>query len=397
MSDTTVIWRTPPATSGGALVGTVVAEARRKVGTVHKVLRSVLVAGMLGGGLVISQFAVANAAVSQGEGITSLPSRFGPAETVARLEQALADADADVIGVTDHTANVAAAGYDIRPTSLLSFGNPNFDTVLIEDSMGAGLDLPPKLLVWEAEDGQTFVSYNDTGFLAERHMLGDDATAALDAWARVIGEATSAISTAASPAAPQDPQLARTGSEELVLAAVATILFAGGLVALTLQRRNSKLLVGVGGSLAIIATVTAYSGATAAQAMDDPGVVEVASTHSVEDTLIRVRQEATERGYEIVSTISQAVGSADDDMALEPTFLISFSKPETAGQLLVSGQTIGIDLPQKMLVVDDGGVTRIFYNDAEWLGQRHGIIETQPDLIAELGTDLSDIATEAGR
>ncbi|MDY7101047.1 MAG: DUF302 domain-containing protein [Actinomycetota bacterium] len=363
----------------------------------HKVLRSLLVAGLLGSGLVVGQFAVANAAVSQGEGITSVPSRFGPDETIARLTQALADADADVIGVTDHAADVAAAGYSIRPTAVISFGNPNFDTVLIEDSVGAGLDLPPRLLVWEAADGQTFVSYNDTDFLADRHMLGNDATAALEAWAGVIGEATAAVSTAASPAAPQEPQLARTGGEELVLAAVATMLFAGGLVALTLQRRNTKLLVGVGGSLAIVAAVTAYSGANPAEAMDDPGVIEVASSHSVEDTLIRVRQEATERGYEIRSTISQAVGSTDDAMMLEPTFLISFSKPDTAGQLLESGQTIGIDLPQKMLVVDDGDATRILYNDATWLGQRHGVIEAQPQLIADLGADLGAIAAEAGR
>jgi len=35
------------------------------------------------------------------------------------------------------------------------------------------LDLPQKALIWQAEDGQVWLTYNEPEYLAERHHLGD--------------------------------------------------------------------------------------------------------------------------------------------------------------------------------------------------------------------------------
>jgi uncharacterized protein (DUF302 family) len=44
-----------------------------------------------------------------------------------------------------------------------------------------GIDLPLKALVWRDTSGTTWLSYNDPAWLAERHGLGADTTAAVSA------------------------------------------------------------------------------------------------------------------------------------------------------------------------------------------------------------------------
>ena len=36
-----------------------------------------------------------------------------------------------------------------------------------------GIDLPQKMLVWEGDEGNAFVVYNEPAYLARRHQLAD--------------------------------------------------------------------------------------------------------------------------------------------------------------------------------------------------------------------------------
>ena len=53
---------------------------------------------------------------------------------------------------------------------LLLFGNPKAGTVLIEQQRTIAIDLPLKMLIWEA-DGKVMVAYNDPVYLARRHGI----------------------------------------------------------------------------------------------------------------------------------------------------------------------------------------------------------------------------------
>jgi uncharacterized protein (DUF302 family) len=73
----------------------------------------------------------------------------------------------------------------------LIFGNAKGGTPLMQSKQTAGIDLPLKVLVWQDGSGDTWLSYNDPGWLANRHGLGHEAVAtatalaaALDALAR---------------------------------------------------------------------------------------------------------------------------------------------------------------------------------------------------------------------
>ena len=79
-----------------------------------------------------------------------------------------------IIAEVDHVANAERVGLSLRPTKLLIFGNPNLGTPLMQSSQTIGIDLPQKMLVWEAEDGQVYLAYNDPFYLAERHNISSD-------------------------------------------------------------------------------------------------------------------------------------------------------------------------------------------------------------------------------
>jgi uncharacterized protein (DUF302 family) len=112
------------------------------------------------------------AAPATDEGLVTVPSDENVGATVERIEEDIEDSD-DLILVTtiDHARNAANAGLDLRPTTLVVFGNPNLGTQLMQASQTAGIDLPQKLLVREGEDGSVNVTYNDPQWLAERHGI----------------------------------------------------------------------------------------------------------------------------------------------------------------------------------------------------------------------------------
>jgi uncharacterized protein (DUF302 family) len=90
------------------------------------------------------------------------------AETERRLLEALSGAGLSLAARIDHRANALEAGLDLPPTVLLVFGDPRAGTPLMQQQRTIGLDLPLKVLIWE-EMGQARLTYNDPGYLAQRH------------------------------------------------------------------------------------------------------------------------------------------------------------------------------------------------------------------------------------
>ena len=74
-----------------------------------------------------------------------------------------------------------------------------------------GIDLPLKALVWQDEEGRTFLGYNRPQWIAQRHGLGgevDKYLAAMTATlAKVAAEAVGAEISARDPAEPDNQHL----------------------------------------------------------------------------------------------------------------------------------------------------------------------------------------------
>jgi uncharacterized protein (DUF302 family) len=105
------------------------------------------------------------------DGLITIESRFGPEETMNRFEAEVRARGMAVFAHIDHAAAATAAGLSLRPTELLIFGNAKTGTALMQSTQTFGIDLPLKALVWQDASGTTWLSYNDSAFLAHRHGL----------------------------------------------------------------------------------------------------------------------------------------------------------------------------------------------------------------------------------
>jgi uncharacterized protein (DUF302 family) len=128
------------------------------------------------------------------DGLTTIPSKHGPKETMDRLEADVRSRGLTVFARIDHAAGAAEAGLPLRPTELLIFGNAKGGTPLMQAGQAIGIDLPLKVLVWQDADGAVWLSYNEPSWIAQRHGLSAASEGTVHAF-------TAAISALAKKAA----------------------------------------------------------------------------------------------------------------------------------------------------------------------------------------------------
>lgn len=105
-------------------------------------------------------------------GIISQSSNQDFATTYSSLVQAITNTlDQEIYAEIDFEQRAFANSLELRPTRLLIFGNPNWDIPLLRASQIACIDIPHKMLVWEAADGSIQIAYNDMDYLAARHGI----------------------------------------------------------------------------------------------------------------------------------------------------------------------------------------------------------------------------------
>jgi uncharacterized protein (DUF302 family) len=126
------------------------------------------------------------------DGLITIPSSFGAAETADRLESEITARGMTVFARVDHAAGAAQVGMTLRPTELLIFGNAKGGTPLMQSDQAVGIDLPLKALIWEDADGKTWLSYNDPKWIVQRHGLGAGADRVTDALAAALKAVTRA-------------------------------------------------------------------------------------------------------------------------------------------------------------------------------------------------------------
>jgi len=130
------------------------------------------------------------------DGLITVSSSFGPEETMKRLEAEVRAKGMTVFARVDHAAGAAEAGLPLRPTDLLIFGAARGGTPLMQAAQTIGIDLPLKALVWQDEEGTTFLSYNDPAYLAHRHGLSDQVKPVVDTMTAVLKAIAAKATTA---------------------------------------------------------------------------------------------------------------------------------------------------------------------------------------------------------
>ena len=119
-------------------------------------------------------------------GLITIQSAYPVRQTIDRLISIIESKGMTVFGRIDHADNALKQGLPLRPTELIIFGNPKAGTFLMQDNQTSGIDLPLKVLAWEDEQGKTWLTYNDTNWIAERHGLSEKSDPTIKAIADVI-------------------------------------------------------------------------------------------------------------------------------------------------------------------------------------------------------------------
>lgn len=226
-----------------------------------------------------------------------------------------------IVAEVDHQANAATVGDSLRPTRVVLFGNPNLGTPLMRANPQAGLDLPQKMLVYQADDDDVILAYNTADYLANRH--GIDTVATLDDIRNALGNLALTI-----------------GGDNVVNA----------------DDNDVDLNEGV----------ITYS----------------ATTGTVESVYANLRTALQNNAdVAIVAELDHQANAASVDMELPPIRLIVFGNPTLGTPLLLDEQSVGIDLPQKMLVYQNGDNVSISFNDPMYIADRHDVDDDLQELM----------------
>ena len=90
-----------------------------------------------------------------------------------RLEAEIRANGMDVFARIDHAAGAARVGLTLRPTEVIIFGNARGGTPLMQSVQTVGIDLPLKVLVWRDASDKTWLSYNQLGWITQRHAIAN--------------------------------------------------------------------------------------------------------------------------------------------------------------------------------------------------------------------------------
>ncbi|NET09635.1 MAG: DUF302 domain-containing protein [Symploca sp. SIO2B6] len=86
---------------------------------------------------------------------------------------------------------------------------------------------------------------------------------------------------------------------------------------------------------------------------DPTGLVIKPSPYSVEETERRFLQVLESKGLTIFATLDHAQNATNVDLQLSPTRVVIFGNPKVGTLLMQCQQSIGIDLPLKLLIWQD--------------------------------------------
>lgn len=101
-------------------------------------------------------------------GLVTKPSSHPVQETIARFQDAVKAKGWIVFTAIDHAAAARQAGLELKPRTVILFGNPKAGTAPMQKAATLAIDNPPKALVWEDADGKVWLTYNSAAYIASQ-------------------------------------------------------------------------------------------------------------------------------------------------------------------------------------------------------------------------------------
>jgi uncharacterized protein (DUF302 family) len=174
-----------PGTCAGAWVTTVEDQM------FHTLRMKIGAAAFLAGALLIAP----SASRADGDnGVVRVRSAYSMAETIGRLKADIAGKGIMFFAEIDQAKLAKEAGIELRPSTLLIFGNPPLGTQFLTSNPDAGLDWPVRVLVQQDAKGSVSVAYTDFNWIARRYGIEDR-----DAQFKMASQVIGSIATTVTP------------------------------------------------------------------------------------------------------------------------------------------------------------------------------------------------------
>jgi len=268
-------------------------------------------------------------------GIVYFQSSLKFEDSYSNLKSSLQDNEnISIVQELDHAQNAASVDITLASTRIIFFGNPNLGTPLMQANQLAGLDLPQRVLFYKDKE-KVFALYNSTQYMASRYGISGVETLPKisDALKNLVG---SAVNSPAEKTKNQDVDLLE-------------------------------------------------------------GIISIESTTDFETTYENLKSsiEANEN-LSVMAALDHKQNAESVGMELRPTRVIMFGNPKLGTPLMQSMRSIGLDLPQKMLVwEDENGIAHISYNDSQFLKKKHHLSGNEEQL-SKISNALEMLAKAAG-
>ena len=81
-------------------------------------------------------------------------------DTIKQIRSNINNKNLKMFDVIDHSKNASSFNLNLRPTSVIVFGNAKIGTILINESPNIAIDLPQKIIVYQDGD-DVIIGYKD--------------------------------------------------------------------------------------------------------------------------------------------------------------------------------------------------------------------------------------------
>jgi len=100
-------------------------------------------------------------------------SDYDPKETYQKMKGYLEEQGMYYPRIVDHQTAAKNAQMDLKPVYLVIFGNPKMGTLLMQENPEVGIELPLKALIYQDDEGRTWVLYKDMNYLKDLYFIKD--------------------------------------------------------------------------------------------------------------------------------------------------------------------------------------------------------------------------------
>jgi uncharacterized protein (DUF302 family) len=114
----------------------------------------------------------------------------------------------------------------------------------------------------------------------------------------------------------------------------------------------------------------------------------------VQETVDRLQDLLAQTGVEVYARVDHAAGARRAGLELPEQQVLVFGDDRISTQLLEQDPTVGLELPLKILVWDDGGVTRVGYLDPKGLAREYRL-DDRAVVLERIRTVLQALVDEA--